>query len=470
MSSPLVVVGDVLLDVDVEGSATRLCPDAPVPVVDVGVRRDRAGGAGLAATLTAAAGPTRLVCALGGDDGARRLGELLCPAMDVVPLSATGGTVTKLRVRAGGHSVVRLDSGDARAATDPLPQRAVDAIRAAGAILVSDYGHGVTAHPQLRELLTAAAESVPLVWDPHPNGATPVAGATLVTPNRAEAAMFAGGPHDPDAQAAALARRWHARAVAVTVGASGAVLSGPDSAPVHVPVPTEYRRRTATDSCGAGDRFASAALAALHRGASVAAAVRIATATAAEFVAAGGAGAVGTTANVGAPGASGTSGALGGTSTLPTLGDDPLALAERVHRSGGRLVAAGGCFDLLHAGHVDLLQQARRLGDALIVCLNSDASVRRAKGPGRPVVTAADRARVLRALAAVDAVAVFDEPTPTELLSHLRPDVWVKGADYADRDLPEAATLRRTGGEVVFVPVLDGYSTTRLVQAAATIA
>jgi rfaE bifunctional protein nucleotidyltransferase chain/domain len=141
------------------------------------------------------------------------------------------------------------------------------------------------------------------------------------------------------------------------------------------------------------------------------------------------------------------------------------ALADRIRRSGGRLVATGGCFDLLHRGHIELLSQARALGDALVVCLNSDDSVRRAKGPTRPLVAQDDRARVLEALGCVDGVQVFDEDTPAELLSRLRPDVWVKGADYADRPLPERDTVERFGGRVVLLPVVNGYSTTRLVSA-----
>jgi rfaE bifunctional protein nucleotidyltransferase chain/domain len=128
------------------------------------------------------------------------------------------------------------------------------------------------------------------------------------------------------------------------------------------------------------------------------------------------------------------------------------------------VVATGGCFDLLHRGHVSLLTAARALGDALVVCLNSDASVRRSKGPDRPLVTAEDRARVLSALSCVDGVVVFDEATPAEILAELRPDVWVKGSDYTGQDIPEARVVEEAGGRVVLLPVVDGYSTTRLVD------
>jgi D-beta-D-heptose 7-phosphate kinase / D-beta-D-heptose 1-phosphate adenosyltransferase len=147
---------------------------------------------------------------------------------------------------------------------------------------------------------------------------------------------------------------------------------------------------------------------------------------------------------------------------------DAFEVADRVRRAGGRLVATGGCFDLLHRGHISLLNQARALGDALVVCLNSDASVRRAKGVGRPLVPQEDRAQVLNALAAVDGVIIFDEKTPTSLLARLQPDIWVKGQDYANRILPEAEAVERNGGCVVLLPVVPGYSTTGLVHTART--
>ncbi|MER6688568.1 D-glycero-beta-D-manno-heptose 1-phosphate adenylyltransferase, partial [Streptomyces minutiscleroticus] len=146
---------------------------------------------------------------------------------------------------------------------------------------------------------------------------------------------------------------------------------------------------------------------------------------------------------------------------------DPFALAEEVRARGGTVVATGGCFDLLHAGHVGLLESARRIGDCLIVCVNSDASLARRKGPGRPLNHLADRVRVLAALGSVDAVAVFEEDTPVELLSRLRPDVWVKGGDYAVDGLPEVEALRTWGGQAVLLPYLDGRSTTTLARRAA---
>jgi rfaE bifunctional protein nucleotidyltransferase chain/domain len=153
---------------------------------------------------------------------------------------------------------------------------------------------------------------------------------------------------------------------------------------------------------------------------------------------------------------------MGGSPAGPAPGL-PAAVA-RTRARGGTVVATGGCFDLLHAGHVRLLRAARALGDCLVVCLNSDESVRRLKGTDRPILGQADRARVLEALEYVDAAVVFDEDTPEAVLDRLRPDVWAKGGDYAGMPLPESAVLARWGGQVVLLPYLDGHSTTRLID------
>ncbi|WP_199430129.1 PfkB family carbohydrate kinase [Qaidamihabitans albus] len=451
---PLVVVGDALLDADIEGTADRLCPEAPVPVVDVARRWQRPGGAGLAALLAARTAPeVVLVTALGDDDTGRRLAALLGRDVQVVRVPMDGETVCKTRVQAAGQSLLRLDTGGGRAGAAPLPARASAALRSAGAVLVSDYGRGLPAHPELRSLLGELAPRVPVVWDPHPRGPAPVPGAALVTPNDKEALSFAPGRAEPGEAAAALRRDWSCRAAAVTVGERGAVLAGPGEDVTRVPVSAAAKvtGQVRPDTCGAGDRFASAAAAALLDGADTPEAVRSAVDTAARFVAAGGAAALSV---AGDPDA--------GTGDGDGLAGTALDLAERVRRQGGRLVATGGCFDLLHPGHVSLLRQARALGDALVVCVNSDDSVRRLKGPTRPLVPVDDRVRLLTELESVDAVAVFDESSPVALLERLRPDVWVKGGDYAGTDLPEAEVVHRHGGEVALVPTVAGYSTTRL--------
>lgn len=452
---PLVVLGDTLLDVDIEGAADRLCPEAPVPVVDVERRWLRPGGAGLAALLAArSVAEVTLITAITEDDGGRSLLRLLGEEVDVVPMVLRGETVRKTRVRAGGQSLVRLDTGDGTADAGPVSSAVVRTLRSAGAILVADYGRGVAAHPRIRRLLTELARAVPVVWDPHPRGPAPTAGVSLVSPNLNEARQFAPGYAEPDELAKVLRDEWSADSVAVTLGSSGAVLAnGKRLATVPVPASIRSVDRIAPDTCGAGDRFASAATAALLDGSTVAEAVTHAVETAARFVATG---AAATLSTCDGP-------AVTTTEEADTAGS-AFELAAAVRDRGGRLVATGGCFDLLHPGHVSLLRQARAMGDALIVCLNSDDSVRRLKGPSRPIVAARDRARLLLELSSVDAVAIFDESAPSALLDRLRPDIWVKGGDYAEAELPEAEVVRRHGGEIALIPTVRGYSTTQLVS------
>jgi rfaE bifunctional protein nucleotidyltransferase chain/domain len=436
---PLVVIGDVLLDRDIDGETTRLAPDAPVPVVDVVRDRCRPGGAGLAAALAARDGrEVVLVTALGDDLASDTVREALRSRVRLAELPLEGTLPVKTRVRVGGRPLVRVDHGGG---TPGEPDGAVLAALAdAGAVLVADYGRGTAG--AVRPYLLRAARRIALLWDPHPRGEAPVPGVRLVTPSAAEAyAMTRLGDDSLRAHAArgsALAARWQAVAVAAP-------------------------HRAAGDPCGAGDCFAATAAAALADGALPEEAVQRAVAEATAFVAGGGAGdhALWRTPSGAAPGGA-VPGAL--ESPPPT---DPFALAESVRARGGTVVATGGCFDLLHAGHVGLLESARRIGDCLIVCVNSDSSVTRLKGPGRPLTPEPDRMRILSGLGCVDAVAVFEENTPEALLRRLRPDVWVKGGDYTADALPEAAALREWGGQAVVLPYLDGRSTTELARRAA---
>ncbi|MFI1935697.1 D-glycero-beta-D-manno-heptose 1-phosphate adenylyltransferase [Streptomyces purpureus] len=450
---PVVVVGDVLLDQDIEGVATRLAPDAPAPVVDVTGDRRHPGGAGLAAALAASDGrEVTLVTALGDDPASEDVRRALHGRVRLVEIPLAGTLPVKTRVMASGRPLVRIDRGGGTPgeAGEAVP----DALARAHAVLVADYGrHTVRA---VRDHLSAVARRTPLVWDPHPRGDTPVPGTRLVTPNAAEVCALSPGDGTSlrayAQRGAELAARWQAATVAVTLGERGVLLAGAgDVTPMLVPAP--YRAEG--DPCGAGDCFAATATAALADGALPEEAVQRAVAEAAAFVTAGGAGNPALWESPPPP-----------RSPRPS-GTDPFALAEEVRARGGTVVATGGCFDLLHAGHVGLLESARRIGDCLVVCVNSDESITRRKGPGRPLNDLADRVRVLAALGSVDAVAVFEEETPVELLKRLRPDVWVKGGDYSVEDLPEAAVLRTWGGQAVLLPYLDGRSTTLLARRAA---
>ncbi|MFL6251255.1 MAG: PfkB family carbohydrate kinase [Actinomycetes bacterium] len=565
--APLVVVGDALLDRDLDGRAERLAPDAPVPVVDDPAERRRPGGAALAATLAATLGRRAvvLVTAVADDQaGAVLRGLLELAGVEVVDLGLDGQTPEKIRVRAEGRSLLRLDRATRPGRVGPLDRAGRRVLAGAGAVLVADYGRGVAAEPGVRAALADLPSRRPLVWDPHPRGATPVPGARLATPNRAEAAGFV--PEVPGtglaavtARARLLADRWAAAGVAVTLGAGGALLVEGAGAPLVVPAPAT----TGGDPCGAGDRFSATAAGLLADGALPSEAVAGAVAAATAFVATGGAATVDlhpgaptplhmarsrlaaagsaqahlTSGDPGAtsgdPGAPHPPGPVAGrrapgplsrgapppnpsasgppvgerspspvagdpdvhspranpsltgppaadrlptepTSAGPSLTGPPpptdspldraLSLIAAVRAMGGTVVATGGCFDLLHAGHVATLRSARALGDCLVVCLNSDDSVRRLKGPERPLVPQADRVAVLEALGCVDVVVPFDERTPEAVLQRLRPDVFAKGGDYALADLPEAALLSSWGGQAVVLPYLEGRSTTQLMK------
>jgi rfaE bifunctional protein nucleotidyltransferase chain/domain/rfaE bifunctional protein kinase chain/domain len=462
----VVVVGDALLDRDVEGRAERLSPDAPVPVLDEHTRHSRPGGAALVAALVAGDGdPVTLVAPIGRDRAGEELLDLLAASgVDVEPLSHPGATPEKIRLLADGRPLLRLDRGGQPGPEADLPERARTALEGASVVIVADYGRGTAAAAAVRTAL--ASRQRPTLWDPHVRGPAPIPGATLVTPNagelRATLGQQGGGATGPvgagtwglaavTAATATVRRAWRVDAVATTLGRDGAVLVDGEGPPLVVPA----EPATGGDPCGAGDRFVASVASALGHGALVSEAVTEAVGAASRFVGAGGARALRPASLPGPTVAAAVDPAV-----------DAEDLARSVRAAGGTVVVAGGCFDLLHAGHLALLESARRLGDCLIVALNSDASVRRLKGAGRPVVPAPDRAALLGALRCVDAVAVFEEDSPVALLDRLRPHVFAKGADYSAQALPEGRVVAAWGGQAVVLPYRSGRSTTRLLELA----
>lgn len=470
----IVVVGDVLLDVDLDGQATRLCPDAPVPVVDVAGTRYRAGGAGLVARMLADDGHHAvLVTVLGADEASSRLEEQLA-GVTVVAGSSGAPTPVKTRVRAGGHPLVRFDQGCGRPPVPGVSAAMLQELDGAAAIVVADYGRGLTANPFLRAALTRLAGRIPILWDPHPTGERPVAGIDVVTPNLSEAraAVAAMSPAPPDADnpgglALALMRHWRSNAVLVTQGEDGATLvRAAAPSPLHIAAP----KTRVADPCGAGDRLVASLAAECVAGRGLTESASLAVGEAAAFLAAGGVAGLkrlhphppGSRHGTGLRGSGSRGGGDSGSGAA-------VALARRVQRTGGTVVATGGCFDLLHAGHARSLAAARGLGDCLIVCLNSDSSVRRVKGVNRPIINQQDRAELLLALGCVDAVLVFDEDTPETCLNLLRPDIWVKGGDYNVRELPETPLVESWGGRCLTVPYHPARSTTHLADALARV-
>ncbi|MGI5225710.1 PfkB family carbohydrate kinase [Actinoallomurus sp. CA-142502] len=443
----LVVVGDVLLDRDIIGSVERISPEAPVPVVGALRETLKCGGAGLTAVLAATKGyRVTLISALSLDEDAATVRELLEEAGVVfIDLRTTSPTAVKTRVRAGTQTLLMLDRAAPPTKPGGLTATGRKAILTADSVVVSDYGRGIAAAKDIRAVLSNITGRIPIVWDPHPRGPAPVPGVTLVTPNDSEArSLLLENDHtvvDSDAGLArALRRQWKVGGVVITKGAAGAVYIGAEeSPPLVVPTPKIF----AEDTCGAGDLFAATAASLLGSGALASEAVVGAVAAASDHV---------------APRIS--------QSYSGDFRESAFETADRVRAAGGTVVATGGCFDLLHRGHIAMLQQARRLGDCLIVCLNGNASVTRLKGKGRPVVPVEDRMAIISALTWVDGVVVFDEDTPTEVIKRLRPHIWVKGGDYAIGDLPERETVEAHGGELVLVPYLDGRSSTSLIESA----
>ncbi|MCD5316128.1 D-glycero-beta-D-manno-heptose 1-phosphate adenylyltransferase [Kineosporia babensis] len=454
----VVVIGDVLLDETLEGPVLRISPEAPVPVVSTPGQHYTPGGAGLAALLAANhAGDDQavtLITALNDDQAGTNLLSLLSSAgVEVINLGTDAPTAVKTRIRSSGQTLLMLDRATPATTPTALTSAARTALRNASAILVSDYGRGITAHPDTRNLLSELAAHIPVIWDPHPRGSTPVPGTTMVTPNSSEAHHFAtpGVSGQPPITALAadtragevLLKLWKAKHIAVTRGSHGIVLvctSG--AAPVVIPAPAV----NAVDTCGAGDAFAADIATQLALGVLPTTATAHAVRAAAAFVA--------------------KQSIEQRECSSPDTTHDILQRVARRRAEGATIVATGGCFDLLHRGHITMLQQARALGDLLVVCLNSDESVTRLKGHPRPIVTAADRAAVLSALGCVDEVVVFDEDTPEQILDLLRPDVFVKGGDYAAGDLPERTTIESHGGQIVLVTYLDGRSSTHIINRA----
>lgn len=472
----VVVVGDAILDRWWMGGSRRLSREAPVPIVEVESQVDAPGGAANAAMNLAALGArARLVTAVGTDVAGEGMTRLLAAGgVDVrgVVSDATAPTVTKTRIVADEQVLVRadlethVDGGQpAEELAGRLATELVAALRVADALVVSDYGSGL-----LQQAVSFALEhsSRPpvVVLDAHDVAAWRWLHADVAVPNAQEAAELLGEPAGAgpgsgfggadrrlaaEASADLLLERSGADAVIVTLDRDGALLLRAGEAPVSTrarPVAERY-------ASGAGDTFTATLAAALAVGADLDAAMRLAQH-----------GADVATRSLGTSVCTADElSALLGAPTSPVLAATDLASAIRRDREQGRrIVFTNGCFDVLHLGHTSYLRQASELGDRLVVGVNSDASVRRLKGPERPMNGEDDRAAVLAELECVDYVTVFDDDTPIRLLEELRPDVYVKGGDYSPEMLEETPVVEGFGGEVRIVGYVPAHSTTELVE------
>lgn len=464
------VIGDAMLDSWLEGEASRLCNEAPVPVVRKVSTTSCAGGAANSAVNLAALGAeVYLVSLVGRDAPAQHLREALNAAgLDDAALveDEAVATLHKVRVIANGQYVVRFDEGDCRRASAEsrlrLLQRIADLYPRCDLVVVADYCHGAIADDVI-SLLARLAEAQPKVTVVDSKALarfTPLA-VTMVTPNVLEAcrAVDPATPPDrrftlDDARQISLRLRGMlaAEQIAVTMAEQGVLLTGPEGEQVHL---TCHPVTRASD-VGAGDTFTAAAGLALAAGAPAALATRVGMDAAAIAITRDRTSSVSTQDLLRRVSLDGSAGTLS-RKELASLLD-----VERYH--GKRIVFTNGVFDILHAGHVNLLRRARALGDLLVVGVNSDACTRRLKGPQRPVNRETDRLALVSALDAVDYAILFDEETPGELIRAVRPHIHVKGGDYHAETLPEIEAVHEVGARVEILSLVGGRSTTTLID------
>ncbi len=458
------VVGDLMLDEYVTGAVERISPEAPVPVVRVRETEHRLGGAANVARQVAALGAGVSLAGVIGDDSAGDDFLRLCAASNIdtraVVRIAGRRTTRKLRVLGHSQQLLRLDWEDVAACAPQVTMRMVSKLAEGprpNAIILSDYAKGVLT-PEAIASVTALRGAGPVVVDPKHRDFTRYRGATTITPNLRELEAAAGQNLDPDdrAQIAAAARPLASaaglEAMVVTLGDRGMLVVPVQGHDTAVPA----IQRAVYDVTGAGDTAISVLALSLAANASLLGAAQLANAAAGVSV--GQIGAV-------AVDAGSIRDALAARPDGKILSrEDLIARAATWRMAGKRIVFTNGCYDLLHAGHLSLLSQAARLGDVLVLAINSDASVRRLKGPERPLVPQEDRAAVLAALGFVDAVTIFDEDTPLEVLESVRPHVLVKGGDYKLEDVVGRELIEATGGRVVLVPLTPEKSTTALVE------
>jgi D-beta-D-heptose 7-phosphate kinase/D-beta-D-heptose 1-phosphate adenosyltransferase len=467
----ITVIGDVMLDGWWSGTIERLCREAPAPGVDVATRDFAPGGAANTAMNLAALGARVAVAGIiGTDDAGTTLRRKLQDAgIDVRHLHTHPAmvTTTKIRISSGGQVMLRIDDAAKSVPADALAALAAsvrDAVAHQDAVLVCDYGTGVLAGP-VRDALIAELDAEshgprPLtVVDAHdPRRWSPLR-PDLATPNAQEAARLLDLrlPDGPDRVEAVTRHRetlgdaTGARAVVVTLDRDGTVMFSADGGTHR----TWARPAAEKQASGAGDTFVAALTVARSAGLPLTASLELAQA-AADVV-------------VHQPGTSVCS-----TAQLArylasfadtALGIDELAVELEAHRSQGqRIVLTNGCFDVLHKGHTRYLNQAKQLGDILVVALNSDASVRKLKGQDRPINTEADRAAVIAALSCVDYVTVFDTPTASPLIRRLRPEVYAKGGDYTPEMLEETGAVEECGGRVAILDYVAERSTSAVVN------
>jgi D-beta-D-heptose 7-phosphate kinase/D-beta-D-heptose 1-phosphate adenosyltransferase len=465
----VLVVGDIMLDRYIHGDVERISPEAPVPVIRHARRYERAGGAANVAMNLAGLGCQTFLAGFWGNDAEQtELAAILSRVgIDTVGVvSSSLPTISKTRIVGRTQQLLRLDI---ESRDTPLPaearrleERATELVTKVHAVILSDYAKGALTNALCEAVIRAARTTgIPILADPKTPDFSKYTGATTVCPNLGELSAATGVPaHKTEALLAAgqaLVTEHDLKFLTVTMSEKGiSVLRPAGQGIFHSPA----RAREVFDVSGAGDTVIATLAASLAGSLPIETAVELANLAAGIVV-----GKVGTV-----PIASHELVAALTPSTNLTAGEkildlDRIKLRVAEWRSSGEtIVFTNGCFDLLHVGHIALLEDCRRFGSKLILGLNADASVCRLKGPTRPIVSERERARVMAALAAVDAVVLFEEDTPLELIRALRPDVLVKGGDYTIDTVVGHEEVIAHGGRVEIVPTVEGFSTTNIVK------
>jgi D-beta-D-heptose 7-phosphate kinase/D-beta-D-heptose 1-phosphate adenosyltransferase len=458
------VVGDVMLDEYVEGSVGRISPEAPVPVVHVGRIFHRLGGSANVANGVAALGASASLCGAIGNDAAGDVVLSTCAeagiATEAVVRLADRPTTRKLRVLAHHQQMLRLDWEAKDPPGGDLSE--IDRLSASGtphAVILSDYAKGFLTPERIERIIEKArAAGAPVIVDPKSRDLSRYAGASIVTPNLSELELACGeslhGASEEriEAAARALLRVTPVDTLLVTMGDRGMMLVPRERAADTI----RTLARDVYDVTGAGDTVVAVLAIGMAAGLQLGDAARLANAAAGVVV-----------GKLGTASAGPRELACVLAQRLANKVLDRDALREQVawwRLQGKRVVFTNGCYDLVHAGHIDLLRKSAAFGDVLVVALNSDASVARLKGPTRPVLKEHDRVEHIAALECVDAVTLFDEDTPLELIEQLVPDVLVKGGDYAASEVVGREVVERNGGAIKLVPLVAGRSTTEMIR------
>jgi D-beta-D-heptose 7-phosphate kinase / D-beta-D-heptose 1-phosphate adenosyltransferase len=468
----ILVLGDVMLDRYLMGEVKRISPEAPVPVLRVKERYEVLGGAGNVANNLAKLGCRTLLLGVVGVDPDGESVRKLCEQLAIDNHLITEPhrpTITKTRVIAREQQLLRLDEEETdtlgNTAREELLARFEEELPSCQAVIFSDYGKGIFQTPDFcQSLLTLAGKQAkPIFVDPKGRDWDRYRGATCITPNVQELELVAGISAQDGSHLIRMAEeirlRHQAEWLLVTRGAKGMCLLGPQEMPLVIPTVA----REVYDVSGAGDTVIATLAACIAANLSFPQAARVANAAAGVVVGKLGTQPITAAELQNALRLEESANGLRHTSKFSSLGSAQIQV-QNWKSNGDKVVFTNGCFDLLHPGYVHLLEEAKALGDRLVVGLNADASVKRLKGPRRPILSENDRVALLRALSCVDLVVLFEEDTPIKLIKTLRPDILVKGSDYDVSQVVGREIVESYGGQVALVNLLDGYSTTRIAE------